>query len=126
MRVLEQFDRVRIVNLASRKDRRREMDSELAKVRLAGDPRVSYFPAFRPDDAGQFTSIGARGVYESQKAILREAAAAGESVLKLEDDCVFVRAHRIRKQCRAGPYFTEAIPPPTPMTWQPAIFMARI
>ncbi|WP_156851862.1 hypothetical protein [Novosphingopyxis baekryungensis] len=100
MRVLEQFDRVRIVNLASRKDRRREMDRELAKVGLAGDPRVSYFPAFRPDDAGQFTSIGARGVYESQKAILREAAAAGESVLILEDDCDF----------RPGASDQEAVP----------------
>lgn len=65
------------------------MDRELAKVGVSGDPRVSYFPAIRPPDRGTFTSVGARGVYESQKAILREAAAAGQSVLILEDDCAF-------------------------------------
>lgn len=90
MKVFDHFDRIRIINLSYRTDRRREMDSELAAVGLAGDPRVAYFAAIRPSDAGNFTSIGARGCYESQKAILREAAAAQESVLILEDDCSFV------------------------------------
>ncbi|MEO6716754.1 MAG: hypothetical protein ABIM50_05840, partial [Novosphingobium sp.] len=40
-------------------------------------------------NAGDFTSVGARGVYLGQLAILREAAAANESVLILEDDCTF-------------------------------------
>ena len=88
-RILDQFDRVRIVNLPYRTDRRREMDMELARIGLNHDPRVEYFAAFRPESPGPFTSIGAHGVYLSQKAILREAAAAGESVLILEDDCAF-------------------------------------
>ncbi|MGB7408768.1 MAG: hypothetical protein WA908_09695, partial [Pontixanthobacter sp.] len=46
--------------------------------------------AVKPSDAATFTSIGAHGVYESQRAILRDAAAAGQSVLILEDDCAFV------------------------------------
>lgn len=87
--MLDRFDRIRIVNLPQRRDRRREMDDELRRAGLAGDPRVSYFAAIRPDDRGDFYSIGARGIYESQKTILREAAAAGESVLILEDDCAF-------------------------------------
>lgn len=91
-RLLDQFDLIRIVNLPHRTDRRAEMERELARVGLAGDPRVQFFPAFRPDNAGAFTSIGARGVYESQRAILREAAAAGQSVLILEDDCDFSAA----------------------------------
>lgn len=66
------------------------MDRELADIGLAGDPRVRYFPAIRPSDAGQFTSIGARGVYESQKQILRDAAEAEQSILILEDDCDFI------------------------------------
>lgn len=90
MKIFDHFDRIRIINLAYRSDRRREMDRELAAVGLAGDPRVAYFSAIRPDDAGDFTSIGARGVYASQKAILREAVKANESVLILEDDCSFV------------------------------------
>lgn len=88
------FDLIRIVNLPERTDRRRDMERELAAVGLGGDPRVAFFPAIRPADAGDFTSIGAHGVYLSQHAILREAAAAGRSVLILEDDCDFTAAAR--------------------------------
>lgn len=88
------FDRIRIINLPERRDRRRDMERELAAVGLSGDPRVSFFAAIRPADAGDFTSIGAHGVYRSQHAILREAAAANQSVLILEDDCDFTPAVR--------------------------------
>ena len=88
------FDRIRIINLPERRDRRRDMERELAGVGLASDPRVSFFPAVRPADAGDFTSIGAHGVYRSQHAILREAAEANQSVLILEDDCDFTPAAR--------------------------------
>lgn len=90
MRLFDRFDRIRIVNLPERSDRRREMNRELAKVGLLGDPRVTYFSAFRPADAGPFTSIGAHGVYLSQRTILRQAAEATESLLILEDDCDFI------------------------------------
>ncbi|MEO6716867.1 MAG: hypothetical protein ABIM50_06415, partial [Novosphingobium sp.] len=86
---LDCFDRIRVINLAERRDRRRDMARELAAIGLANDPRVSFFPAIRPENAGDFTSVGARGVYLGQLAILREAAAANESVLILEDDCTF-------------------------------------
>lgn len=91
---LDRFDRIRVVNLAERSDRRREMERELASIGLADDPRVAFFPAFRPADRGDFTSVGAHGVYLSQLAILREAAAANEAVLILEDDCAFDPAAR--------------------------------
>lgn len=87
--IFDRFDRIRIVNLAHRRDRRAQMEGELRRLGLIDDPRVAFFPAIRPADAGDFTSIGARGVYASQQAILDEAAAAGESVLILEDDCDF-------------------------------------
>lgn len=90
MRIFDHFDAIRIINLAHRTDRRRAMDRELARVGLAGDPRVAYFSAVRPNDAGRFTSTGARGVYLSQKILLREAAAARRSLLILEDDCLFL------------------------------------
>lgn len=66
------------------------MDEELEALGLISDPRVRYFSAIRPSDAGRFTSVGARGVYESQKTILKAAAAAEQSVLILEDDCAFI------------------------------------
>lgn len=83
------FDSIRVINLKERRDRRREMEGELARIGLDSDRRISFFPAIRPPNAGPFTSIGARGVYESQLAILREAAEANRSVLILEDDCDF-------------------------------------
>lgn len=98
MTFTDKFDQIRIINLPARTDRRREMDEELRSVGLAGDPRISYFPAMRPADAGKFSSVGARGCYESHKQILREAVALNQSVLILEDDCEFVanaRAHEM-------------------------------
>ena len=89
MKIFEPFDQIRIINLPNRNDRRRGMDRELIKAGLAGDPRVEYFEAIRPSEAGPFTSIGAHGVYESQLSILRQAVMARESVLILEDDCAF-------------------------------------
>src|SRR3546814_18560228 len=90
MTIFDHCDAIRIVNLAQRTDRRRAMNRELARVGLAGDPRVAFFSAIRPADAGRFTSIGARGVYLSQKHLLREAAAARHSLPILEDDCLFL------------------------------------
>lgn len=87
--ILDVFDRIRIINLDHRRDRRAEMEGELRRVGLAGDPRVAFFSAIRPDGPGDFSSIGARGCHASHCAILNEAVAAGESVLILEDDCDF-------------------------------------
>lgn len=89
--IMDAFDRIRIVNLDHRRDRRDQMEAELRHAGLDKDPRVAFFSAIRPSDKGDFTSIGARGVYASQKAILDEAATAGESVLILEDDCDLAR-----------------------------------
>lgn len=90
MSVFDYFDQIQIINLPHRTDRRREMEDELHRIGLKNDPRVHFFSAIRPDHPARFSSIGARGVYESQTTILREAAAANQSVLILEDDCEFV------------------------------------
>lgn len=89
MRIFDHFDRIRIISLPQRTDRRRAMTRELARMGLEGDPRVAVFDAIRPENPERFTSIGARGCFESQKQLLREAAYAGESILILEDDCQF-------------------------------------
>lgn len=90
--MFDDYQRIRIINLPEREDRRREMRQELKRIGLNQDPRVKFFPAIRPADEGPFRAIGVHGVYLSHLAVLKEAAAAGESVLILEDDCDFTAA----------------------------------
>lgn len=91
--LLDFFDRVRIINLPSRTDRRQETESEFA---AQGFPSPSaqdlFFPAIAPIDAAGFPNRGVRGCYLSHLAILREARDAGANrVLVLEDDIAFSR-----------------------------------
>ncbi|ARR53879.1 hypothetical protein HY78_10810 [Rhizorhabdus wittichii DC-6] len=93
-RLFRSFDRLYVVNLPDRADRRREMAGELARLGTGfDDPRVRLFAAVRPAEAGPFRSIGARGAFLSQLGVLREARERGDRrILMLEDDCDFVRA----------------------------------
>ncbi len=90
-RALASFDRVVIINLAERTDRRREVTREIE--RIGGfDRRIGFFDAIRPPDRGPFRSVGARGCFMSQLGVLREARDAGvQSLLILEDDVDFAR-----------------------------------
>lgn len=91
-RLFATFDRLYVINLAARDDRRREMAGELERLGLGFDhPRVRLFEAIRPDDAGPFRSTGARGAFLSQLGVLTEARRDGlRAILMLEDDCDFV------------------------------------
>lgn len=98
MHPIEFFERTYIVNLRERVDRRREMDEQLANAGLLADGgRIRYFPAVRPEDAGDFPSIGARGCFMSHLRILEDAAHDGlRNVLVLEDDLDFdARLHAV-------------------------------
>lgn len=88
MKLIDFFERVYAINLPSRKDRRRMIVQELKKAGMPPKPnKVEIFPAIRPDDAGDFPSIGARGCFESHLAILKQAQADRlTSVLIVEDD----------------------------------------
>lgn len=88
MSLIEHFQRTYIVNLAERSDRRREMDSELARAGLLLDgERIRYFPAVRPGAAGDFPSVGARGCFMSHMGILEAAIRDNlDNVLVMEDD----------------------------------------
>lgn len=90
--IFDQYDTVRIINLPHRRDRRREMDRELAKVHLLGDPKVQYFSAVKPSDSGLFHCVGANGAFHSHLQVLEKALAARQSVIVLEDDCRFLDA----------------------------------
>jgi GR25 family glycosyltransferase involved in LPS biosynthesis len=87
------FDRVRIINLRRRSDRRAETLRELVALGESVDGyRLGFFDAVEPDDAGGFPSPGVRGCYLSHLAVLE--AAAGDDVsmlLVMEDDVAFVR-----------------------------------
>jgi glycosyl transferase family 25 len=90
--LLESYDRIRIINLRSREDRRREILTELRRIGLEGDARVAFFDAIAPPDRGRWATIGTHGCYLSHYGVLKEAALAGQSVLLLEDDCDFTDA----------------------------------
>ena len=90
MTIFDHYDQIRIVNLAHRTDRRREMERQLERVGLLGDPRVEFFDAYAPDHPSKFASVGAFGVFESHRRLLATAAKGGESILILEDDCNFL------------------------------------
>lgn len=87
MIMFDHFDSIRIINLPHRRDRRREMAEQLRRVGLEGNPKVSFYAAARPAEAGLFSSLGAYGCFLSHLGILKDAA--GGSVLILEDDCDF-------------------------------------
>ncbi|MFS0771434.1 glycosyltransferase family 25 protein [Sphingomonas sp. 1P08PE] len=88
----ETFDRIVIVNLARRPDRRREMVEQLARIGLSFDhPKVLRFDACTFDDPAGFPTPGTRGCFHSHLGVWRDAAKRGDrSVLLLEDDLDFV------------------------------------
>lgn len=92
------IDRIYVINLESRPDRRREMEAELARIDLSADSDlVTFFKAVKPEDPGSFPSIGARGCFLSHLGILRDAAAReARAILILEDDAA------LTPDCRTG------------------------
>ena len=87
--IFDHYDRVRIVNLPERTDRRRDMEREFRKIGMGDSKKVEYFRAIRMTEPGPFRRVGSHGNFLGQLQILEEALAAGESVVILEDDCRF-------------------------------------
>jgi GR25 family glycosyltransferase involved in LPS biosynthesis len=89
--LLDYFQGIYIINLPSRTDRLREIDVQLKKIGLSLDhPNIQVFAAIRPDDAGEFESIGARGCFLSHLGVLKDASRRQlETVLVFEDDLDF-------------------------------------
>lgn len=86
---LSPFERIYVINLRSRGDRRREMSAQLARIGLSFEsPQVRLFNAVRPDDQGAFDGVGTRGAFMSHLGVLRDAAGL-RNVLILEDDLNF-------------------------------------
>lgn len=90
MNSLADFDRIYVINLAHRGDRRIEITQQLALVGLSFEsPNVALFEAVRPKEPGGFDSIGARGCFMSHFGILQQARDL-RNVLIFEDDLDFI------------------------------------
>jgi glycosyl transferase, family 25 len=89
--LLSAFDRICIINLPERSDRRRAVARELRRLGAPVDgARVRVVEAIRPDGPAGFPSTGAHGCYLSHLKVLRQAQADGvQRLLVLEDDVMF-------------------------------------
>ena len=78
------FDKVYVINLVHRTDRRRETEAELRKI----NAKAEFFSALRFTKAAPFHRVGSRGSFMSHLAVL-ERARGSRNVLMLEDDIAF-------------------------------------
>jgi glycosyl transferase family 25 len=77
-----------VINLPSRRDRRREMQRQLSMINWQAD----FYDAIRPNEAAGFSSIGARGCFLSHLSVLRQARDDKVDMLMiLEDDLDFTK-----------------------------------
>jgi hypothetical protein len=90
------YDRVYVINLANRLDRRREMTEQFAIVDCdANQAPVHWFSAIRPAAADGFPTLGARGCFMSHLGVLQNAVEDRlERILILEDDVDFSQGFR--------------------------------
>lgn len=85
------FAKSYVINLPERRDRRQAMALELKRIGISlPSTKVTFFPAVKPLDRGDFPSVGARGCFLSHLAVLTEAKNKGlKNVLIMEDDLSF-------------------------------------
>lgn len=85
---VDYFDKIYIINLPHRADRREEIDVQLKKVGLAiNHSKVTLFNAIKPDEAGEFPSMGAKGCFLSHLGVLKDAQLKQfKQILIFEDD----------------------------------------
>jgi hypothetical protein len=93
MKSRDYFDRISIINLPERSDRRAEMLKELDSAGLSLQPgRIEFFPAVKVSDAAEFDNAGYHGCFRSHLGVFRQARTAGASkLLVFEDDAAIAR-----------------------------------
>ncbi|WP_170606114.1 glycosyltransferase family 25 protein [Ruegeria arenilitoris] len=87
-RILELFERIYVINLPYRTDRKRQIEKQLNKLSLSfSDKEVILFEAVRPESEGKWPTVGARGCFMSHVKLLKNAKKMNyRSILILEDD----------------------------------------
>lgn len=85
------FDYIYVINLPHRSDRKREIVDQLISAGIdVHDSNLIFFAANRPEDKGEFDSIGARGCFLSHLGVMKMAISHNaKRFLILEDDCNF-------------------------------------
>jgi len=85
------FDRVWIISMVERTDRRRRIERELTRVGLPLTPgKIEFFGGIRKTEAEGFPSPGYHGCYMSHRAVMGLGIEhAARRILILEDDVVF-------------------------------------
>ena len=73
MDLFDCFNRVVIINLPERKDRRRDMERQLQLAGISKERVVEFFPGIRPDVLGDWPSLGVQGNFLSHYTVLRQA-----------------------------------------------------
>lgn len=93
MRILDYFDRVAIINLAERSDRREETVQEFRRIGWTiENDKIKFFNAIRPMEADGFPSVGVRGCYLSHYNVVKQAKCDNLSnILIMEDDIAFIK-----------------------------------
>lgn len=91
-------DRIYVINLKERTDRRRAIRREFTRVGWnPDDSDICFFDAVKPDDKGPFPSIGAHGCFLSHLGVLDAATAEGLGAIAIfEDDLDFDAAFETR------------------------------
>ncbi len=104
MEILDYFDRLAIINLPDRDDRRRALTKELSRIGIDIDsPKVTIPDPPMPKTPNGFHSRGVYGSYLSHVEIIEKAYRDGlDTVLVLEDDAIFSRRFRNQQQAIAG------------------------
>lgn len=88
MNISDFFDKIYVINLPERVDRRREMEKEIKSIGLNfNSEKVKIFPAIKPTEKLAFPSIGVLGCYLSHLEIIKIAKTDKLShILVMEDD----------------------------------------
>lgn len=88
---IDYFDKIYVINLIARADRRDEMDVQLKKLGYTlNHPKIIVFNAIKPANAEEFPCIGARGCFLSHLGVLKHAQINGyKNILIFEDDLDF-------------------------------------
>jgi len=91
MKFVDLFDRVEIINLDSRKDRKKDLVKQFLRLdKRIDEDAIRFFRAIEPNEKGTFPSIGARGCFESHLTILKSAMNDNvRNLLIVEDDLNF-------------------------------------